>query len=62
MDDGELATAGAPLLFVSNGCFDVLSDAHAARTAYCRRQSSAWFFNENDFVPFTGATLMVFKP
>lgn len=44
VDDGELATAGAPLLFVSNGCFDVLSDAHAARAVYCRRQSSALVF------------------
>lgn len=52
----------APLPFVSNVCFGVLSDAYAARTAYCRRQNNAWFFNENDFVPFAGATLMVFKP
>ena len=31
----------APLPFVSNVCFGVLPDAHAARTACCRRQSSA---------------------
>lgn len=44
----------APLPFVSNVCFDVLSDAHAARTACCRRQSSVGFL--------TGTTPMVFKP
>ena len=31
----------APLPFVSNVCFGVLSDAYAARTAYCRRQNNA---------------------
>ena len=42
----------APLPFVSNVCFGVLSDAYAARTACCRRQSSAWFFNVNDHALF----------
>ena len=42
----------APLPFVSNVCFGVLSDAYAARTAYCRRQNNAWFFNVNDHALF----------
>lgn len=61
----------APLPFVSNVCFGVLSDAHAARTACCRRQSSAWSFNANDSAlfhreseldRFTSNRTMVFKP
>ena len=42
----------APLPFVSNVCFGVLSDAYATRTAYCRRQNNAWFFSVNDHALF----------
>ena len=42
----------APLPFVSNVRFDVLPDAHAARTACHRRQSGAWLFNESDLALF----------
>lgn len=61
----------APSPSVSDVCSGVLSDAHAARTACCRRQSSAWSFNANDSAlfhreseldRFTSNRTMVFKP